>query len=155
MKNALSPLLALLLLGTLPLSASQQIGDPVSFVAGVYRHLIKAQSTQAEYEPREDIYTPQLAKLVRDDRKRANGEVGCIDFDFWVNGQDWKITHLTVAKGAASLDRETVIARFVSIGASQELHFDFQRVDGRWLLDDVHSTKKPRWTLSELLKCAL
>lgn len=137
---------------TIGVSANQR---PVSFVTGVYRHLIKAQSTQAEYEPSEDTYTSKLAKLVRDDRKRANGEVGCIDFDFWVNGQDWKITHLTVAKGAASLDRETVIARFVSIGVPQELHFDFQRVDGRWLLDDVHSTKKPRWTLSELLKCAL
>lgn len=55
MKAALSALVALLLFGLLALSASTRISDPVSFVTGVYRHLIEVQSTKADYEPREDI----------------------------------------------------------------------------------------------------
>jgi Protein of unknown function (DUF3828) len=154
MKNALSALVAGMLLGVLPLSAATRIDDPVSFVAGVYRHFIEVQSKDSPYTPPEDIYTPRLAKLFQDDQKRAKGEVGCLDFDFWVNAQDWTIKNLSVTKGTSGVDRETVIARFVNLGEREEIHFDFLRVDGRWLLDEVQSTTNPRWTLSKILKCA-
>lgn len=154
MKTALSVFAASLLAGIPALPASTRIDDPVSFAAGVYRHFIQTENKDSVYKPPEDIYTPRLSKLFRDDEKRAKGEVGCLDFDFWVNAQDWNITELSVTKGASSVDQETVIARFANIGKRQEIHFDFRRVNGRWLLDDVHSTTKPRWTLSGILQCA-
>lgn len=77
-----------------------------------------------------------------------------MDFDFWVNGQDWKITHLTVTSADEGQERKTVIAKFLNTGEPQELRFDFRRNTGRWLLDDVKSVSAPPWTLSEILKCA-
>jgi hypothetical protein len=146
--------LLMLIFSAVPASAAPtRIGDPASFVAGVYQHFVKSQSTGVSYMPPQDIFTARLGKLVRDDITRAKGEVGCLDFDFWVNGQDWKITNLKVAIGAAGNDRETIVAKFLNLGVPQEIHFEFRRIDGRWLLDDVRSLTYPRWTLSDVLKC--
>jgi hypothetical protein len=136
------------------LSAATRIDDPKTFVSEVYRRLIASESTHSSYAPPEDIYTPRLEKLVREDKRKAKGEVGCLDFDFWLNAQDWKITHLTITTTDDGPDRKTVVAKFRNIGEPQEIHFDFRKSAGRWLLDDVHSLSAPPWTLSEILKCA-
>jgi hypothetical protein len=148
------PALLILILSALAAPASTPpISNPVNFVTEVYRHFVKAQSGHYDYTAPEDIYTARLKKLIQDDVKRAKGEVGCLDFDFWVNGQDWTITNLSVTGGAAGKDQWTVIARFRNLGDLDEIHFDFRRVDQRWLLDDVHSVKDSPWTLSEILRC--
>jgi hypothetical protein len=125
----------------------------MTFVAGVYQHYIAAQSNHGEYSAPEDIYTPRLGKLIRDDRRKAHGEVGCLEIDFWVNGQDWEISRLTVTSSDEGPDRKTVIAKFINLGDSEEIHFDFRRVGGRWLLDEVQSVSARPWKLSEILKC--
>jgi len=61
-------------------------------------------------------------------------------------------SHFTSAD--ESQERKTVIAKFINIGAPQEMRFNFRRNGGSWLLDDVHSVLAPRWTLSEILQCA-
>ena len=127
-----------------------QIDDPKSFVNEVFRRF----SSKASYTPPEDIYTARLGKLIRDDKKNARGEVGCVDFVFWLNAQDWTISKLAITSADDGPDRKTVIAKFRNGGEPQELHYDFRRINGRWLLDDVHSMTQPPWTLSELLKCA-
>lgn len=136
------------------LSAPVRINDPKNFVAEVYRRLIAAQSAKdRSYTPPDGIYTARLEKLFRDDRRRAKGEVGCLDFEFWVNGQDWMITNLSITSADAGPQRKTVIAKFLNLGDAQEIHFDFRLSSGRWLLDDVQSVLALRWTLSEILKC--
>jgi hypothetical protein len=151
---ACSALTVFVLSGVVVLSAPTQIDDPKTFVTEVYRRLVAAQSNSSSYSPLEDIYTARLAKLIRDDKQKAKGEVGCLDFNFWVNGQDWKITNLTITSTDEGQDRKTVIAKFRNTGDPQEIHFDFRRNAGRWLLDDVHSLTAPPWTLSQILKCA-
>jgi hypothetical protein len=154
MKTAGSAMAALIFSGGLMLWASTRINDPTGFVTDVYRHFVEAQSTGRSYTPPEDIYTEALRKLFQHDKKQAKGEVGCLDFVFWVNAQDWTLNNLSVTAGAASQHRTTVIARFVNLGTPQEIQFDFRRIAGRWLLDDAHSAKDPRWTLSEILRCS-
>jgi hypothetical protein len=147
------PVVLLLTSWCLTASAASQINDPVNFVTGVYQRYVEAQKTNHSYSPPADIFTPRLEKLFQDDRRRAKGEVGCLDFDFWVNGQDWTIANLTITNGGGDRDRTVVVARFLNLGEASELHFDFRRISGRWLLDDVHSVKNPSWTLSDILKC--
>lgn len=136
------------------LSAATRIDDPKAFVAEVYRRLIAEQSTHSTYTPPDGIYTARLEKLLRDDRRKAKGEVGCLDFVFWINAQDWTITHLTITSKDEGPERKTVTTKFLNGGEPQEIHFDFRSNAGRWLLDDVHSLSAPPWTLSEILKCA-
>lgn len=127
-----------------------RINDPMQFVTGVYRRLMINKS----YDPPEDIYTPRLSELFRQDRVRSKGEVGCLEFVFWVNGQDWMITNLKITKESPAPDRQIVIARFVNLKTPEEIHLEYQRVGGRWLLDEARSVQSERWVLSQILKCA-
>jgi hypothetical protein len=136
------------------LPAATRIDDPKTFVTEVYRRLAASQTTHSSYTAPDNIYTPRLEKLLREDKRKAKGEVGCLDFDFWLNAQDWTVTHLTITSVDDGQDRKTVIAKFRNLGEPQEIHFDFRKSAGRWLLDDVHSMSAPPWTLSEILKCA-
>ena len=138
---------------TLTLSAATRIEDPKTFVSDVYRHLIASQSGH-DYSPPDDIYSARLAKLIRDDRRKAKGEVGCLEILFWVNGQDYVISDLTVTSADQGPDRKTVTAKFMNIDRREEIRFDFLRNGRRWLLDEVHSTSVTPWTLSEILKCS-
>jgi Protein of unknown function (DUF3828) len=141
-------------LATSPLAASTRIDDPVAFVREVYAHFVGAQNRGPVYDAPQDVYTPRLSKLFEDDRKNTPaGDEGCLDFDFWLNGQDWKLTKIEVTEAMASQDRKVVVAKFANAGTPQELHFEFRRIDGRWLLDDVSSLKDNAWTLSKILKC--
>jgi len=138
---------------TLTLSAATRIDDPKAFVSDVYRQLIASQSGH-DYTPPDDIYSARLAKLFREDRRKAKGEVGCLEILFWVNGQDYVIRDLSVTSADQGPDRKTVTARFMNIDRREEIRFDFLRNGRRWLLDEVHSTSATPWTLSEILKCS-
>lgn len=153
MRRVSCALAAFCLSSLLILGAVTRIEDPKTFVSEVYQRLVAAQSSHSSYAPPEDIYSARLAKLIRDDKRRAHGEVGCLDFVFWVNGQDWEITNLAISSTDEGQDRKIVIAKFRNSGDPQEIHFDFRRNAGHWLLDDVSSLTEPRWTLSEILKC--
>ncbi len=138
----------------LTLSAATRIDDPKTFVADVYRKLI-ATRPASSYAPPDDIYSARLAKLFRDDRRKGKGGVGCLDFFFWVNGQDYAISDLTVTSADQGPDRKTVTAKFMNIDRREEIQFNFLRDGRRWLLDEVHSAAATPWTLSEVLKCPL
>jgi hypothetical protein len=105
---------AFTLSSVLTLSAASRIDDPKDFVTEVYGHFVAVQSTNFLYKPPEDIYTNRLGKLLREDKQKAKGEVGCLDFVFWVNGQDWQIANLTVTSADEGHERKTVIAKFLN-----------------------------------------
>src|SRR5580658_2588485 len=131
-----------------------KIDDPVAFVKEVYGHYA-AHKSGTDYTAPDDIYTPRLKALFVRDEKWAKGEVGCLEIDFWVNGQDYELKNVRVSSSpvAGHPDRMLVIATFSNLGTAEEIHFDFQQIAGKWLLDDVHSVRGERWTLSKILMC--
>ncbi len=135
--------------------ASTEIPDPEKFVSGVYAKYVAAQQAHKDYNAPEDIYTPRLAGLFARDRKMSKGEVGCIEIDFWVNGQDWKLSKVNVSSQpvAGHPEQKIVVATFDNLGTAEELHFHFVQQRGKWLLDDVDSVKGEKWTLSKMLSC--
>jgi len=131
------------------------ISDPEKFVSDVYTKYIAAQRAHKDYVAPDDIYTPRLAGLFAKDKKMAKGEVGCIEMDFWVNGQDWKLGKVDVTSQpvAGHPDQKIVTAVFDNLKSPNELHFHFVQQRGKWLLDDVDSVKGENWTLSKILSC--
>jgi hypothetical protein len=135
------------------LAGATDISDPEAFVAQVYRSIA---ANPSGYPPPSDMYTPRLQALFDSERKRSGGEVGCIDFDFWTNSQDpggIRDIKVTTRPGSAP-DRRTIVATFF-LGRLAEIHFEFRRAGGRWLLDDASSHKGERWVLSRLLRCKI
>jgi hypothetical protein len=139
---------------TLTLSAATRIDDPKTFVSDVYRRLGAPRSGNSTYTPPDDIYSARLAKLFHDDKRKAKGEVGCLEILFWVNGQDWDIKNVTVTSVDRAPDHKVVTAKFVNINRNEEIRFDFLRTGQRWMLDEVHSAAATPWALSALLKCS-
>jgi hypothetical protein len=131
-----------------PSTAGTNIEDPLKFVKTEYATVVGKKP-----EP-EDIYTPRLSALFDLDTKEAGGEVGRMDFDFWMNGQDGTISGVTVSKNDVenTRDREIIVARFKNEKTPNEIHFYFERTAKGWKLDDARSTAGDPWVLSLILK---
>jgi hypothetical protein len=165
-RYAAAPLMALMIQIPLGLAGYPQVAtaepaptlqEPESLVREVYRHLIADERNSPQrYSTPESFFAPSLKSLVAAARRKARGEAACgLDFVFWVNGQDYTITHLNVARGAASApDRATVIATFRNMNTPEKIVFSFEHTGGRWLLDDAQSVGGDgKWTFSHLLRC--
>ncbi|MDB5471695.1 MAG: hypothetical protein JWR84_3255 [Caulobacter sp.] len=150
-----------------PASAATRIDDPKAFITQVYADLMKGQTDTGanldeSVDPPGDIYTPALAKAFADEKREADGELGRLDFFFWVNGQDWKLKDVEITERTVwrRPDRRVVAVGFVNFDQENNLVFYFQKVGGRWLIDDVESidmgdgagAEGSDWTLSLILK---
>lgn len=131
------------------------VADPRAFVAqrfAGYRSgtdSVPADSTWA--------YSPRLAALFATyDRwqRRHTDEVGSIDFDWWINAQDWELSDVSVSQADSGRNRRVVTARWRNSGRNDSSRFLFVRIGTRWYLDDVvHGSGHgdEGWTLSALL----
>ena len=128
--------------------ARTKIDDPVKFVKMEY-----ASRVGKKPEP-DDIYSPRLEALFGLDTKEAHGEVGRLDFDFWMNGQDGTVSGVTISKIDVenTKDRVIVVAKFKNEKTPNEIHFYFEKTAKGWQLDDVRSLAGDPWVLSLALK---
>jgi hypothetical protein len=145
MRAAVAAFLLLLCVGEPALA--QMPGDPVTVVRGLYRGYERNKPPELAKQP----FSPRIRKLLAADKAQAKGEVGRLDFDPIVNGQDWKIADLSVTLVSQAQDTAEVEAKFNNLGDPQDLHYDLVRSGGRWLIDEIQSRGKPRWTLSKIL----
>jgi hypothetical protein len=88
-------------------------------------------------------FTPALAHLIAQDSAEAakKSEVGKLDFDPFVGGQDWAKTAiaLKVAPGSAS-DRASGSATFTPAGATKPttVRLDLMKTASGWRIADIH-----------------
>lgn len=131
------------------------VEDPRTFVAD---HLAQyeAANDRPIAEPRY-AYSARLGALFTayDGWQAAHQDlVGGLDFDWWVNAQDWNISDVGVTETEATPERRVVTARWRNYDRSDTSRFVFLREHGLWVLDDVihgSGAGDDGWTLSELL----
>ena len=146
--------IAALILGLLlvvPNSARAQpaFDDPVALIEHVYAPYLGNE--YADYPVA--LYSPALRQLW-DDAMARSEEVGMpiLDFDPFVNAQDFEITELVVADPVIEGDTAAVAVGFLNFGAPTELRFHLLRGAEGWLIDDIESFDEGyRWHLSEIL----
>jgi hypothetical protein len=131
-------------------AAAQAQAEPAATIRAIY----KQYEGPAVPKHRNDIYSARLQKLMAADKKRAKGEAGRLDFDPFVNGQDWEITKVVVTETERKGDRATVRAKFVNSDEPQDIEFQLVRGQQRWQIDEMTSHREPRWTLSKILSGA-
>jgi hypothetical protein len=142
-------LLAFVLCATPALA--QDRNDPVGLIQSIYK------TYQTDDPGLPHVYSRRLQALVDADEKNTpEGEVGRLDWDVFVDGNDWRISKLQVTLAAQSGDRAQVRASFDNHGKPRRIVFDLVRENGRWLIDDIRSMKdaawsKPLWTMSKVL----
>ena len=133
--------------------AATKIDDPEKFVRATYAAFVKDPDNYSEPD---DIYTPRLQQLFAADRADGGkgGGVGRLDWDAWVNGQATVISDVTVTsrKDEFRDDRRIVQAVMMNDHKPARVYFYFERVGGRWLIDDIRWPGPDGWTLSLVLK---
>ena len=147
--------------GALPAHRQAQprgVADPRAFVEQIYAAYIRGHG---EHSPPEPAYafSDRLRALFRAYHAyeaRNNGElVGALDFDWWINAQDWSLSHVVVTEAASGPATRNILARFRNGDTQEATRFLFVRVGNRWYLDDaVNGTGHGEggWTLSTLLR---
>ena len=122
-------------------------GDPLALIAAIY------EAYEADRVNIDHVFSRRLQGLLDDDAKKTpEGDVGTIDWDVFVNGNNFEISKVKVALLAKSAVRARVRARFDNMKKPQEITFDLVLEDGAWHIDEVSSTRKDeRWTMSKIL----
>ena len=139
-----------------PSAARRGVEDPRAFVAQRY----------AQYRDHPDS-APDWPAFAYSDRLKALFDaydawnhqhedlVGSLDFDWWINAQDWQLGPVTVTETSQDPDHRTETARFTNIDRQEEIRFQFVRQGNRWYLDDAVQGSGhggDGWTLSALLR---
>jgi hypothetical protein len=130
-------------------ACAQATNDPVALITDIY----KIYQGDTGYPSYANPYSRRLQALIDADEKATpKGDAGTIDWDVFVNGNDWDIKNLTIALVSKSAAHAQVRAQFISF-KPHDIRFDLVREDGRWVIDDISETKvgSNRWTMSKIL----
>ncbi len=131
------------------------VADPRAFLTAIYSHYRTAPETPAP-DPRQ-AYSRRLAALFRAyDRDLGGGDlVGSLDFDWWVNAQDGRISRVRIAQASRTRNRIVLTARWLNEGRADSSRFIFVPAGRRWVLDEVINGTghgDHGWTMSALLR---
>lgn len=127
----------------------QDASDPVALITDIY----KSYTAENDVPGYSEVYSKRLQALIDADLKAQEpGDSGSIDWDVFVNGNDWQVSELTITLVSKSAQRAQVRARFFNFKEQQDQLFDLVVEDGRWVIDDVRATRQGnRWTMSKIL----
>ena len=129
-------------------------GDPVALITAIYQtYADNTPSLGADAEPGlPHVYSQRLQALIdKDEKETPEGMVGRIDWDVFVDGQDWQLSELKIALVSKSATRAQVRATFKNFDHPSNMLFDLVLEDGHWRIDDIEKTLKPRWAMSKIL----
>jgi hypothetical protein len=123
--------------------------DPAGLIAFAY-----APYESGEFpEDYTALFSPTLKQLWDDmeARSEAAGEP-IIDFDPFIDGQDYEITELLIADPVIDGDEAVVAVSFLNFNEPREIRFALVRRAEGWKIDDMESLSPEfGWRLSELL----
>ena len=79
------------------------------------------------------------------------GEIGTLDFDPYIGGQDWTLTDFEVGQADVNGDTASIDVTFKNFGEVRNLTFELVMEDGGWKINDlVSNTPGDEFRLSEI-----
>jgi hypothetical protein len=82
-------------------------------------------------------FEPSMAVLIIKDRKEARGEVPTLDFDPFVNAQDFEISEVDIAVRDVPPDKAVATVRFKNIDRSERVVLDLVKIKTNWRIADI------------------
>jgi hypothetical protein len=110
--------------------------DPNALIEALYAGYMPPNEFPPDQAP---LQSARLNGLFQKDQQEADGEIGRIDFDPYVNGQDYQITDLVVGEPYLAGGKAVVKVTFANMGTPQEMGYLLVNEDG-WKVDDVWNT---------------
>lgn len=142
-------LLGLTALGATAAAAGEAPRAPEAMVRAIY-DLYDPARRQPDFVPMDHVdtamMTDDLAQAYAKVRKAPEGEGAQLDWDLFVNGQDYYDVRNLTTTSVRTHQGVTVTAKFDNCGSHMIVLYDFVEGGGRWRLSDVRyppSTDNP------------
>jgi len=133
--------LAVLLAGAIPAFATTY-DSPKALLDALYSPY--SQGDDFDWSTWDDAQfrSAHLNDLFDKDAKEADGDVGRLDFDPYIDGQDYQITKLTIGDATVTGDTATVEVTFMNFDIAEDMTFTLVKEKDGWKIDDVVSHNK-------------
>jgi hypothetical protein len=84
-------------------------------------------------------FEPKLASLMASDQKAAarRNEVGALDFDPFLDAQEWDITTFDIVVSDAAAGKAQATVKFVNLGQSMTVVLDLVQVRNAWRIHEI------------------
>lgn len=139
--------------------AAASADDPAAVVRPIYaRYMPGAPQTQFPDLKDQAPWSASLRQAMIDQDARfaavKDGDPEGIDFDVFMNAQDWQLSNLNVAsENVVPQHTARVRATFQNADAHEEVDYDMVWENNSWRIDNMHSgTGEDAWDLRDLLK---
>jgi hypothetical protein len=120
--------------------------DPVALIEAIYQTYVDNSEILT------GIYSKRLQALLdKDAAETPEGMVGRIDWDVFVDGQDFALSELKIVPVWQDATKAQIRATFVNVGDRKNMLFDLVREDGHWRIDEIAATLPPRYIVSKIL----
>jgi hypothetical protein len=84
-------------------------------------------------------FEPKLATLMTKDENTAarHGDVGSLEFDPFIDAQDWEVTKFDIAVNDAAAGKTQATVKFVNLGKAKTVVLDLIQLKGDWRIYDI------------------
>ena len=145
----LATLTAGLFLGLTGLASAQSFDTPQALLEAFYAPYFGGEFAEDE----SPFFSDELEALYAADAEATpEGEIGALDFDPFVDGQDFELTDFEIGAPGIAGDYASADVTFNNMGRPTTLAYEFVKENGSWQIDDVVSTNPENpYRLSEIL----
>jgi hypothetical protein len=141
LSRLLGPCLVALALAISPtLSASAADEQAKQFLERIYRPYIGSNGHGLDYQSAAKsrlYFDTELNALYRKDQKESAGEVGRLDFDPFVQAQDFAIDSVRVTIVSEQAGRAKAMAAFTNAGQPVTVEYDLVQTSGGWRIANI------------------
>jgi hypothetical protein len=112
------------------------------FVAAIYDAYVGKNGNGVMLDSNQKVqryFEPSLAALITKDQNDAEQrkEVGTLDFDPFVDAQDWDIAAYNVSLGDKGADKASATVTFNNFGKAKTVVLDLVKVRNEWKISDI------------------
>ena len=140
MRPILLALAAFLAMALPALAASYE--TPKALLEALYSPYAKGDDFDWSTWDESQFRSKHLNELYDKDAKEANGDTGRLDFDSYIDGQDYQISDLKIGEPAVEGDSAKVEVTFKNFHTAEDLMFTLVKEADGWKVDDVVSSNK-------------
>jgi hypothetical protein len=116
--------------------------SPRAFIAEIYDTYVGKNGNGVPLDNNQKIqryFEPSLAALILKDQSEAaqRKEVGTLDFDPFVDAQDWDIAAYNVIVSDNGADKASATVTFNNFGKPQTVVLDLVKIKNNWKISDI------------------
>jgi hypothetical protein len=121
-------------------ASSPDDASALAFVKAIYNTFTKPGSDGVSIDNVMKLrryFEPQLAEAMDKDQKAAHGEVGALDFDPFIDAQDWDFKKFDVALKDTAPGKITATVTFTNLKEPTTIVLDLVKINNGWRIYDI------------------